>query len=340
MAKDLTNSSVDRQNILNNQYAINEIEKAVKLQGFIFDGKLVFLRDQVADFFEVTHRTIDKYVKKHDSELTHNGYEVLRGKRLSDFKLTAKPMDVSEVKFANIKAPQLGIFDFRAFLNLAMLLVESERARLLRQTILDIVIDTINAKTGGGTKYINQRDEDFLKSWFLEDNYRKQFTDALRDYVDLGNFKYPLYTDRVYVSIFREKASEYRTILRLKEHDKVRDTFYSEILDLIAAYECGFAAALKAEYEKLGHKLSIWETDKLFREFESQAHWKPLIDSARIKMASRDLAFRDALHLQLEEYITPLQAQEFERFLGEKSKELAERLEEAKDVMKRLKDRE
>jgi hypothetical protein len=340
MAKDLTNSTVERQNILNNQYALNEIQKAIKLQGFIFDGKLVFLRDQVADFFEVTHRTIDKYVKKYDSELAQNGYEVLRGKRLSDFKLTAKPMDVSEVNFVNIKAPQLGIFDFRAFLNLAMLLVESERARLLRQTILDIVIDTINAKTGGGTTYINQRDEDFLKSWFIEENYRKQFTDALRDYVDLGKFKYPLYTDRVYVSIFKAKAHEYRAILRLKEHDKVKDTFYSEILDLIAAYECGYAAVLKVEFEKLSRKLTFWEADELFRKFESQPHWKPLIDSARIKMASRDLAFRDALHLQLEEYITPLQAQEFERFLGEKSKDLAERLEEAKDVMKRLKDRE
>jgi len=56
-------------------------------------------------------------------------------------------------------------------------------------------------------------------------------------------------------------------------------------------------------------------------------------------MASRDLAFRDALHLQLKDYITPLQAEEFERFLGEKTKELSERLEEAKDVLKRLKER-
>lgn len=58
----------------------------------------------------------------------------------------------------------LGVFDFRAFLNLAMLMQESERARLLRQAILDIVVDTINQRTGGGTKYINQRDEDFLQS--------------------------------------------------------------------------------------------------------------------------------------------------------------------------------
>ena len=50
--------------------------------------------------------------------------------------------------------------------------------------------------------------------------------------------------------------------------------------------------------------------------------------------------FRDVLHQQLEEYIGAVPAEDFERFLGEKSKELAERLEEAKDVFKRLKERE
>ena len=91
--------------------------------------------------------------------------------------------------------------------------------------------------------------------------------------------------------------------------------------------------------KELSRKLNNWEVDRLFAEFEKQAHWKPLIEKARNKMASRDLAFRDALHLQLQDYITPLERDEFERFLGEKSKELSERLEEAKDVMKRLKER-
>lgn len=47
-----------------------------------------------------------------------------------------------------------------------MLLTESERARMLRQTILDIVIDTINQRAGVSTKYINQRDEDFILAYF------------------------------------------------------------------------------------------------------------------------------------------------------------------------------
>ena len=36
-------------------------------------------------------------------------------------------------------------------------MVESQQASLLRSAILDIVIDTINKRMGGGTKYINQR---------------------------------------------------------------------------------------------------------------------------------------------------------------------------------------
>jgi hypothetical protein len=149
-----------------------------------------------------------------------------------------------------------------------------------------------------------------------------------------------MYTDKIYVTIFKEKAQEYRKILKLHEKDKVRDTFYSEVLDLVASFECGFAAILQEESKNKERKLTSYEVDELFRQFASQPHWRPLIEKARNKMASRDLAFRDVLHLKLEEYVTPLKTEEFERFLGEKSKELAERLEEAKDVMKRLKERE
>lgn len=298
--KDLTVSQVDRQNILNNPYALQEIEKATRIKGISFEGKTVVLKEQISAFFEVTLRTIENYLGKYGEELAQNGYEVLKGNRLKNLKLSVSESDVPETNFGNIKmAPQLGIFDFRAFLNLAMLITESERARLLRQMILDIVIDTINQRTGGGTKYINQRDEDFLLSAFQEENYRKEFTDALKNYLDMGNFKYPLYSDKIYVSIFREKAKEYRKILRLHDKDRVRDTFYAEILDLVSAYEYGFAKVLEDAFGKKGEKLNSWEVDELFSAFEQQAHWKPLIEKARNKMASRDLAFRDALHAQL-----------------------------------------
>ncbi len=341
MGRDLTVSEIDRQNILNNDYALHEIQKATKISGIFFEGKQIVTKEQVASFFEVSPRTIENYIAKYEQELLNNGYEVVSGNRLKLLKKIIKDNDVAETIFGNIdKAPALSIFDFRAFLNISMIITDNERARLIRQLILDIAIDVINQRTGGGTKYINQRDEDFLSTYFAEENYRQKFTNALNECVDMGKFKYPLYTDKIYLSIFKEKAQEYRKILKLEKRDKVRDTLYAEVLDIISAYEFGFADIIIEEYNKKGRKLKQYEVDLLFKNFESQALWKPLIEKARNKMASRDLAFRDALHMQLQEYITPIQKDDFERFIGEKSKELLERINEAKDVMERLKNRE
>lgn len=341
MAKDLTNSKIDRQNILNNNYAINEIEKACNIEGIFFEEKIAFTKEQVAQFYEIDIRTLERYLEIYNEEFKSNGYDVLKGKRLKEFikKYNEKVTDINAGELAT-SIPSLAIFDFRAFLNVGMLLVESEKAKIIRQNILDIVIDTINVKTGGATKYINQRDEDFLNSWFDEENYRREFTDALNNYVAMGNIKYAIYTDKIYESIFREKASEYRSILKLEKKDKTRDTFYSEVLDLIASYETGLAEVITNKFNELGRQLTPYETDELFSDFEKQSLYKPLINKVRIKMASRDFAFRDALHIKLQNYITPLEANEYERFLGEKSEDLKERLEEAKDVFERLKERE
>lgn len=131
MSKDLTNSAIDRQNILNNPYALAEIEKAAGVQGIPFEGKTVVLKEQIAAFFEVTTRTIENYLEQNAEELSKNGYEVLKGNRLKLFKEVIQGLDVPETDFGNIaKTPQLGVFDFRAFLNLAMLVSESERANV------------------------------------------------------------------------------------------------------------------------------------------------------------------------------------------------------------------
>jgi propionyl-CoA carboxylase beta chain len=95
-----------------------------------------------------------------------------------------------------------------------MLLTESEKAKALRSKILDNVIDTLNKKLGGSTKFINQREEDFLIAMAREPVYRKEFTGALDKYLDMGNYKYAVYTDAIYKAIFLEKSSEYKMILK------------------------------------------------------------------------------------------------------------------------------
>ena len=100
------------------------------------------------------------------------------------------------------------------------------------------------------------------------------------------------------------------------------------------------ADAVKNEYESLGHPLSIAETEALFRRFESMALWKPLIHRGRTKMASRDMALRDAFHYQLSEYIQPLDKDEYQKFLGAAGDELERLMAENQEVLKRLKERE
>ena len=341
MAKDLTNSILDRQNLLNNELAVQEIQKQTGIQGIMYDGRIRLTKSMVATYFDVDVRTIERYVSENLEEISTNGYQVLKGKKLKEFLFCVKDQDVPDINIGNIsnRTPQLAIFDFKAFLNMVMLLSESDNARILRQIMLDIVIDFINQRTGGSTKYINQRDQDFLSAFLQEDNYQKEFTDALRDFVDMGNSKYAIYTDKIYQSIFKEKAQEYKKILKLTSKDSARETMYSEVLDLIASYECGLATMIKEQSEALGRKLNNWELSDLFSAFEKLPLWKPLIVRARTKMASRDMALRDAFHNQLAEYIRPLETEEYEKFLGSAGDELEKLMKENADVLKRLKER-
>lgn len=341
MTSELIESKINRQNILNNDYAISEVQDFFEFEQVIFEGKLRFLKEEIAAFFEVDARTIDRYIEKYNDELTYNGYEILRGQRLKDFiELYNSKVNDTDVVDLPKTIPSLGVFDFKSFLNLAMLFANNQNAKVVRNIVLDISIDTINKKVGGSTKYINQRDEDFLDSWFNSDLCRREFTTALNDYVAGGKSKFGIYTNKIYNSIFKEKADEYREILNLSQKEKIRDTMYAEVLDVISSYELGLADILKKEFEKKGSKLTTSETNKIFSDFEEQKTLLPFIKKARNKMASRDYEFRDALHLKLQKYITPITKEDYDKFLGEKSKELLERIEENKEMLKRLKDME
>ena len=80
----------------------------------------------VADYFEVDVRTIDNYLSNYEEGLKHNGYVLCKGKMLKEFKLRF----AHEIDFAS-KTTQLGLFDFRPFLNIGMLLNDSDKAKKL-----------------------------------------------------------------------------------------------------------------------------------------------------------------------------------------------------------------
>ena len=65
MAKDLTTCQVDRQNILNNELAITELQKQTGIQGVVFEERLRFTKAMVETSFEVDERKILRDVSDH-----------------------------------------------------------------------------------------------------------------------------------------------------------------------------------------------------------------------------------------------------------------------------------
>jgi len=291
----------------------------------------------VADFYEVDERTIERYLESHEQELKHNGYFLCKGKLLKEFKLYYVP-DINVGKFT----PQIGLFNFRAFLNIGMLISESEKAKQLRSLILDIVIATIHERTGGGTKFINRRDANYLPSALAEVNYRKSLTSAINMCVDGHHtMKYAQITDYIYKAVFKENAKEYREILKLKDTDKPRETMYAEVLLMIAAFENGVGYEIQKNYKGKGEKLlSMQEVYDIIDKFAEHPFQQPHLNDVRTKMASRDLSFRDAYHGNIAEYLKAVTPEEYERFIGNESIDFDSILEANQEVLKRLKQAE
>lgn len=329
-------SKVSRDNVLNNQLAINELQGSIKVPGIILDGEYYITTRQVADYFNVTTRTIEQVINNNREELQKNGYRILSSKELGALKNTG----VTENNFGNLDfVPKLAVFNFKAFLNIGMLLTGSDNAKKLRNQILNTAVEIVNRKAGGNTKYINQRDENYIIAAYYNEGYRQEFVDALKDHVEAGNTKYPNYTDKIYKCIFKENAKEYKSILDLNKKDRVRETMYAEVITAISGFEASIAQHIKDRASRLGRLLTRSEVDDIFSEVSADPMAKPYIEMARTKMASLDQGLRNRTHGELVSYINPLNKDDFERFLGEKSKELSDRIDENLEVFKRLKDK-
>ena len=331
--KDLTTSTIERQNILNNRFAIKTIQEKLAIEGMLFEGEYRYTKKMVADFYGVEERTIERYLETYGDELKHNGYILCKGKLLKEFKLLFAPV-------INIgsKTTQLGLFNFRSFLNIGMLLTDSEQAKKMRSFILDIVITTINEKTGGGTKFINRRDINYYPAAIQEDNYRRVLTSSVKDYVSgHQTYKYAQVTDLIYRAVFKENAKEYKEILKLDTKDNVRHTLYSEVLLVLSSFENGVGVAIKETYEKTGILLTMNDVEAIVNQLLEHPMQKPYLNDARSKMASRDFSFRDAFHSNIAEYLRAVTPEEFERFIGDQSVDFDTILEGNKDVLERLK---
>lgn len=167
-------------------------------------------------------------------------------------------------------------------------------------------------------KFVNQLAKDFKETRAETKEYRKDFTDSIKNYVSVKH--YGTYTDMLYQFLFNEKAKEYRKLLSLAEKDLTRNTMYEEILFFIGIFETGLSGELEKEYNKKGKLLSKQEFIDIFKKFASTKNWDAIKKRVRKIMATYDQELRNVKHPKLIDYKKEFTNEDIKNLLGDKSK--------------------
>ena len=179
--------------------------------------------------------------------------------------------------------------------------VESDFKRVMRIATLD-------------PKIINQLTTQFWETRQETKDYRKDFTDCIKNFVAVKN--YGTYTDMLYNFLFLEKAKEYRKLLDLAKKDFTRNYMYEEILLIVGAFEAGLAGEIEKDYKKLGRLLVKDEFVKKFNEFASQKNWLVYQKRARSIMATYDAELRSIKHPKLIDYKKEFSQEDIQKLIG------------------------
>lgn len=163
-------------------------------------------------------------------------------------------------------------------------------------------------------KFINQLASQFFETREETKEYRRDFTDCIKDFVAVKN--YGTYTDMLYNFLFLERAKEYRKLLKLVKKDLTRNSMYEEIVLIIGAFETGLAGEVEKKFKKLGRLLTQKEFEKIFNDFSSQRNWLVYQKRARNIMATYDEELRKIKHPKLIDYRKEFSQEDIQKLLG------------------------
>ena len=111
-------------------------------------------------------RTIRRLIEEHEDELS-NDYHVLTGTELDRFRSYAEIQFANDIHVSH-KTRNLGVSTVRTLLNFAMLLTNSEIAKIMRKDILDITINTIAEKQVAILNILIRETENILINFILK----------------------------------------------------------------------------------------------------------------------------------------------------------------------------
>jgi len=163
-------------------------------------------------------------------------------------------------------------------------------------------------------KFINQLSSQFFETREETKEYRRDFTDCIKDFAAVKN--YGTYTDMLYNFLFLERAKEYRKLLNLVKKDLTRNSMYEEIILIVGAFETGLAGEVVKKFKKLGRLLTQKEFDKIFKEFSAQRNWSVYQKRARNIMATYDEELRRIKHPKLIDYRKEFSQEDIQKLIG------------------------
>lgn len=114
-----------------------EVLDKVKALGFSTGNTQATTQD-VANYFEVATKTVEKVVERHREELMGNGMRVLRGSDLQGYETDKLSVSYGPDQSYPQRRNSLTVFNRRAVLNMAMLLRDSTIAQRVRTYLLNV----------------------------------------------------------------------------------------------------------------------------------------------------------------------------------------------------------
>ena len=180
--------------------------------------------EQVANYYEVTKKAIETVIKRNKNEIESDGYMVLKGEELKDFKQQVCCLHGGDTKIIPNKTTVLTILTKRAMLRIGMLLTTSAIAKQVRTHLLNCEEEVSQEKQ----IWLAQREAGKID--------RKRMTTAIKNYIPDSphkKFKYPQYTNLVYKILFNKDAKTMREERGFSKNDALRDSFTGEELKLV-----------------------------------------------------------------------------------------------------------
>lgn len=180
--------------------------------------------EQVANYYEVSKKTIETIISRHKDELVEDGIMTLKGANLKELRRDICLLHGEGNKIISNKTQTLTILTKRAMLRIGMVLTTGAIAPKVRTHLLNC------------EEEVSQERQIWLAKREAGKIDRKRMTTAISNYIEDSpkkRFAYPNYTNMIYKVLFKKDAKTMRNERGFSKNDALRNSFTGLELTLV-----------------------------------------------------------------------------------------------------------